>query len=199
MKYATYEERIIEALETLAGVPISGEPPSSPPPSGGPPSSPLGGSNSAGGSNYPNRLGVLTFLATQWQGEQEHFWTRFAGMAALHAGLFVIAVQLPPLASAAIAVLGFLCGLLWCAIQLRSKHYVDRWKPMFHLYRRRLGLLWRGEDERNLNFTRGSSFASTSFGLAAPVAILFCWNVVFVVAICNCACQLEQLACAITR
>jgi hypothetical protein len=95
----------------------------------------------------------------------------------VNAGLFVVAFHLPHRASALIAVLGIASSLLWCAIQLRSKQYVQRWKPLFHFYRHRLGVLWRGEYEDD-QVSTGSAFASTSFALAVPVIVLCVWLIV---------------------
>ena len=77
-------------------------------------------------------LDVLTFLGGQLHSEQSHFWSRWAALAALHAGLLVMAGETSGWARMLTALVGMCPAVVWLTIQNKSRKYVERWKPYFH-------------------------------------------------------------------
>ena len=118
------------------------------------------------------KLDVLSFLGEQLHAEQSHSWSRWAALAALHAGLLVVAVETSGWARALTALLGVGLAVIWLAIQKRSREYVERWKPLFHSYRRRQQLLWTEEKDSSGD---GRKWSSTELAGLVPWGLLVPW------------------------
>jgi hypothetical protein len=121
----------------------------------------------------------LSFLAAQLQAEQSHYWSRFAALAAIHAGLLVVTISEEIWVKLVMAVLGFLLAVVWIVIQKRSRRYVEYWKPAFHSYRRSLGLLLKDEELEKTKTT----WSSTKVASVVPWVLLGPWIIIAVVAI----------------
>ena len=131
------------------------------------------------------KLEVLSFLADQLHGEQSHYWSRFAALAALHAGLLVVAVETSGWARGLTSLLGIGLALVWLAIQERSREYVERWKPAFHSYRRKQRLRWKSErqDISSPEQIESRKWSSTKLAMLVPWALLVPWVILLVLAL----------------
>lgn len=122
------------------------------------------------------RLERLSFLSEQLHAEQAHFWNRFAALAALHAGLLVVAVEVEgDWARLLVSMIGCTLVFLWVQIQLRSLSYAERWKPLFHLYRRQVGLRWK--DERAEDAPAGGPASTTWLASSIPSSLALPWGI----------------------
>jgi hypothetical protein len=110
------------------------------------------------------------FLREEIDSEQEFFWSRFAGFATLHAGLFVLVTSdaikhTKPLFAAA-AVL----AAVWLYVQVASLFYVNRLKPQF----RNLCEIVGFEYPRHPFY---SFISTTDVALIVPIGLTVLWIV----------------------
>ena len=122
------------------------------------------------------KIDVLSFLGEQLHAEQSHYWSRWAALAALHAGLLVVSVETSGWARTLTALVGICLTIVWLRIQAKSRVYVERWKPFFHPYRRHQGLRFLGEPEGG----EARPKPSTKLAMTVPWALLLPWLVLVV-------------------
>jgi hypothetical protein len=92
-----------------------------------------------------DKLDLLSYLTEQVHREQEIYWSRFQGFAAIHAGSFVLVTSNVVEEKFVATLVGFFLGIAWIYVQWISLKYVDRPKRLYHWYRRSLGILWSYE------------------------------------------------------
>ena len=120
---------------------------------------------------------LLNYLTEHVMREQEIFWSRFAGFAAIHGGTLVLVTSESVKAKGLVSIIGLVLALLWVLIQSTSVTYADRAKRLYHWYRRSLGILWpyeRDELAGNKAFSL-LSLASTRATVAVPVLVAMLW------------------------
>ena len=108
--------------------------------------------------------------------EQTWFWQRFAGFAALHAGVLALTFSVPerPFSKLFFVSLGLLFAAIWWKIQSTSLWYVDRYKPGWHEIRERLDFKFAPQ---NLHGNRDRS--TTDVAMWVPRAVSITWIGVF--------------------
>ena len=146
-----------------------------------------------------DKLGLLSYLTEQVHREQEIYWIRFQGFAAIHAGSFVLVTSNVVEEKFVATLVGFFLGIAWVYVQWISLKYVDRPKRLYHWYRRSLGILWsyeynllRNKDLPNLPkphssptkwidwIQRKSRYSSTDIGLMVPAGVILLWLLAFI-------------------
>ncbi|MEB3831785.1 hypothetical protein [Phormidium sp. CCY1219] len=110
-----------------------------------------------------DKLSLLSYLTEQVHREQEIYWNRFQGFAAIHAGAFVIVTSNVIREKLIATVIGFTLALIWIYVQWIGLKYVDRPKRLYHWYRRSLGMLWFSEHSLLQNSQISTGISQTSW------------------------------------
>lgn len=110
-----------------------------------------------------DKLSLLSYLTEQVYREQEIYWNRFQGFAAIHAGAFVIVTSNVIREKLIATVIGFTLALIWIYVQWIGLKYVDRPKRLYHWYRRSLGMLWFYEHSLLQNSQISTGISQTSW------------------------------------
>jgi hypothetical protein len=146
-----------------------------------------------------DKLDLLSYLTEQVHREQEIYWSRFQGFAAIHAGSFVLVTSNVVEEKFVATLVGFFLGIAWIYVQWISLKYVDRPKRLYHWYRRSLGILWSYEYNLLKNndlpnpkknkplltkwidwIQRKSRYSSTDVGLMVPTGVIVLWLLAFI-------------------